>query len=224
MSQDAQRAAALAAFGPTLAIDSSQGTAVAVSNGTDITIAFEDDPLAHAEVIGVLIERALNDAGLTAVEIEHVVIGVGPGPFTGLRVGIAAAHGFAAGIGCEPLGVLSHDAVSVEYFREHPERSDVVVVTDARRKELFTTRYRAADDGALPSRSAGPELKPAADYDDESHPDALLLLRPTRISAAALIEVAALRAVRSEAQDPARAVYLRSPDVTMPGAPKRVSS
>lgn len=215
---------ALALLGPTLAIDSSLGTAVAVSDGETITVAFEDDPLAHAEVIGILIERAITDAELTPREIANVVIGVGPGPFTGLRVGIAAAHGFAIGIGREPLGMISHEAVAHTVFQQQLNRGEVVVVTDARRRESFVTRFRAPDRSAVPIREEGPGLAPAADWSDGSHLHAALIERPERISAGALIELAALRRSVGIPFEPPQAVYLRSPDVTLPGAPKRVSS
>lgn len=224
MTNDVQLSRALEALGPTLAIDSSLGTSVAVSNGANVAVAHEDDPLAHAEVVGELIERALADAGVKARDIAHVVIGIGPGPFTGLRVGIAAAHGFAAGQALQPLGLVSHDAVAHAFFREHPDRHELVVVTDARRKELFTTRYQAPDARGVPQRSEGPELKPADAFADSAHPDAGLVLRPERIPAAALIELAALRQGAGLGFEAAQALYLRSPDVTMPGAPKRVSS
>ena len=215
---------ALRLLGPTLAIDSSLGTAVAVSDGATITTAFENDPLAHAEVIGTLIEQAINQAGLTPREIVNVVIGVGPGPFTGLRVGIAAAHGFAIGIGREPLGIISHEAVAFNVFRQQPARAEVIVVTDARRRESFITRYLAPEHSGLPILEDGPALAPASDWSDASHPQAAVIERPERISASALIELAALRRHAAIPFEPPQALYLRSPDVTLPGAPKRVSS
>ncbi len=84
-----------------LAVDTSLGTAVAVidADGAARAEAATADPLGHAEVVGDLLVRALAEAG--AGPIEQVVAGMGPGPFTGLRIGIAAARTFALGR-CDP--------------------------------------------------------------------------------------------------------------------------
>ena len=96
-----------------LAIDTSAGTSVAVVDaGRVLGSADEADTRGHAEAIGRLIVDALAQAGAAPAEITGVVAGMGPGPFTGLRVGIAAARAFAAGRGIPVHPVASHDAVA----------------------------------------------------------------------------------------------------------------
>ncbi|MGO3321295.1 MAG: tRNA (adenosine(37)-N6)-threonylcarbamoyltransferase complex dimerization subunit type 1 TsaB, partial [Microbacterium gubbeenense] len=100
-----------------LAIDSSIGSTVAVVDpATDAVLAdcSSDVPRGHAEVIGTLIERALDDAAVSPADITHVAAGMGPGPFTGLRIGIAAARAFAVGRGIPVVPVVSHDAAALE--------------------------------------------------------------------------------------------------------------
>src|SRR3954447_22600173 len=99
-----------------LAIDTSLGTAVAVvePDGVVRSQVENQDPRGHAEVIGSLIEQALAEASIGPADIAHVASGMGPGPFTGLRVGIAAARAFAMGRGVPVVPVVSHDAVALE--------------------------------------------------------------------------------------------------------------
>ncbi|HEY1105724.1 MAG TPA: tRNA (adenosine(37)-N6)-threonylcarbamoyltransferase complex dimerization subunit type 1 TsaB, partial [Agromyces sp.] len=87
-----------------LAIDTSTGTSVAIvdrdrATGDLRTLAETgtDDTMRHAEVIGGFIRDALATAGIDPASLSGVAGGMGPGPFTGLRVGIAAAHAFALG-------------------------------------------------------------------------------------------------------------------------------
>jgi tRNA threonylcarbamoyl adenosine modification protein YeaZ/ribosomal-protein-alanine acetyltransferase len=117
-----------------LAIDTSTDrTSVAiVRDGKALIELHHDDALAHGEVLPKLVYKAL------AVEdvIDSVAIGMGPGPFTGLRVGIAFGQAFALGRGIPWYGVSSLDAVAVDAGLE-----DFIVAIDARRKELFWARY-----------------------------------------------------------------------------------
>ena len=111
----------------------------------------------HAEVIGSLIEQALAEATLTVSDITHVAAGMGPGPFTGLRVGIAAARAFALGRGIPVVPVVSHDGVALELLLHDAltgglDGDDLpfAVVTDARRREYAYSVYRGLDDDGLP--------------------------------------------------------------------------
>ena len=80
-----------------LALDTSQGTSVAVLvDGKVVAEAADSNPMRHAENIGTLIARCIEQAGVSSAEVTDVAVGIGPGPFTGLRVGIAAAKMFAA--------------------------------------------------------------------------------------------------------------------------------
>ena len=118
----------------TLAIDTSTDrTSVAlVRDGSVLIELHHDDALAHGEVLPKLVQQAL------AIEnvIDQVAIGMGPGPFTGLRVGIAFGQSFAMGRQIPWVGVSSLDAIAVDAGHE-----DFIVAIDARRKELFWARY-----------------------------------------------------------------------------------
>ncbi len=197
-----------------LAIDTSAGTSVAVVDG-DRVLSEASDPgtRGHAELIGTLIQRALADALATPADITGVVSGMGPGPFTGLRVGIAAARAFAAGRGIPVHPVASHDAVAAG------RTAPTLVVTDARRREVAWTTYDA--DGAAtngPHLARPEELETSVEgYGDYERIDA------AEVSAASLGLVAARLLATGRPTGPEHPLYLRAPDVTMPGAPKRVT-
>ena len=202
-----------------LAIDTSAGTSVAIvdpSTGSIVALRSTPDTMRHAEVIGTLLAEALSAAGVRPSSLDGVVVGMGPGPFTGLRVGIAAARTFALGAGLSLHPMVSADAVARQ--EKVAGRSDtIIVVTDARRKEVFWSLYDLS--GAEPVRIDGPGL---------SKPDALPHSDARRVDAAeipgaqlALAAAALLAAGLPLASD--EALYLRSPDVTMPSGIKRVT-
>ncbi len=109
------------------------------------------DPRAHAERLTPNIVGALGDAGVPIEQLDAVVVGCGPGPFTGLRVGMATAAAFGHALGIPVRGVCSLDAIAVG------TTGDLLVVTDARRREVYWARYR---DGV---RVDGPAVNAAAD-------------------------------------------------------------
>lgn len=198
-----------------LAIDTSAGTSVAVVDldGGILAERGSDDPRGHAERVGELIEAALAGAGVRARDLSGVAAGMGPGPFTGLRVGIAAARVFAAGIRRPVVPVISHDAVAFG------QREPVVVATDARRREFFVTAYDGTDDQGLPIRASEPAVVPVAALEA----GARTVLQPAVVSAGALGMIAELQYAHRRPFAADEAVYLRSPDVTPSAGPKRVS-
>lgn len=224
-----------------LGIDTSLGTAVAVveSDGVVRSEASSDNPLGHAEAIGALLRSAESDAargpiGQTsapdAAPVTHVAAGMGPGPFTGLRVGIAAARAFALGRGVPVIAVPSHDAAALgillaadlsDPFAE-PER--FAVVTDARRREFAYSVYEGVDADGIPVRVAGPALAPRADIDGVLAQHDAVRRDVTAISAAMVATLAGRAlAVGRELTGP-EPLYLRAPDVTLPAARKRVGA
>lgn len=210
-----------------LAIDTSLGSAVAVVDpATDVVLAEASSESArgHAEVIGSLIENALEQAAVTPADITAVAAGMGPGPFTGLRIGIAAARGFAVGRGIPVVPVASHDAAAGDLLEHDPEAA-FVISTDARRRENTVSAYSGLADG-IPVRVAGPELLPQTE-DPLAHIAGRLgaaeHVHATRISAGALGRIAHRLLSRDDV--PALApLYLRAPDAKVPGAVKRVST
>ncbi|GAB1645023.1 tRNA (adenosine(37)-N6)-threonylcarbamoyltransferase complex dimerization subunit type 1 TsaB [Krasilnikovia sp. MM14-A1259] len=110
------------------------------------------DPRAHGELLAPQIATLLADAGVTPRELAAIVAGLGPGPFTGLRVGLVTAAGMAQALGIPAYGVCSLDAIG---RAAGPGR--VLVATDARRREVYTATYA---DGI---RTAGPDVARPAD-------------------------------------------------------------
>jgi tRNA threonylcarbamoyl adenosine modification protein YeaZ len=198
-----------------LAIDTSAGTTVAVVHGGAVLSSRDSaDTRGHAELVGTFIAECLSEAGITPADLDGVVAGMGPGPFTGLRVGIAAARAFALGAGVPLLPVVSHDAIA--YGLTEP----TLVVTDARRREVFWSHYAASDADGLPARIEGPSL---AKPDELETPAAATRVDAATLSAGQLGLLAeSLRAHGREFAG-SEALYLRSPDVTMSAGPKRVS-
>lgn len=203
-----------------LAIDTSAGTSVAVvdRDGGILAERGELDTRRHAEIIGTLLNGVLRDSRIPVTALSGVAVGMGPGPFTGLRVGIAAARAFAFGIGKPIVPVVSHDAVA--FGRTAP----TLVVTDARRREVYWSAYSGTDAEGLPIRAGGPGLNPpdalerAVDgFDSYARVDAV------EISAGALGMLAELMFLHHRPFASDQALYLRSPDVTISAGPKRVS-
>ena len=116
-----------------LAIDTSTSrSCVAIIEGTSILYSgFRDGATAHGPSLPALVQEALSVS-----EVDEVVVGMGPGPFTGLRVGIAFAHSFALARGIPVRGVCSLDAIAAQI-----QESDFIITVDARRKEVYWARY-----------------------------------------------------------------------------------
>ena len=201
-----------------LAIDTSAGTSVAVVvDGEVRSQRYTSDTMRHAEVVGTYIHDALTDAEVTAHNVTHVAAGMGPGPFTGLRVGIAAADAFAFGSGAILLPMNSHDAIALEFLDSDPE-NNVVVTTDARRKEEYVSFYNGLDGEGCPIRSHGPAIQKPGEYIVTES----AYVQATEVPAGWLGVLAQRMLVAGRTFLPFEALYLRSPDVTMSNGPKRV--
>ncbi|MHA3722858.1 tRNA (adenosine(37)-N6)-threonylcarbamoyltransferase complex dimerization subunit type 1 TsaB [Leucobacter sp. HY1910] len=201
-----------------LAIDTSIGTSVALGCDGRVWAVASENPRGHAEAIGTLLALVLTESGVPAARIDGVVAGMGPGPFTGLRVGIAAAQAFAAGRGAPLYGIESHEAAALAAL-ETGAAAAVRVVTDARRKELFVTDYAGVNWAGIPECVAGPGLVARADHEEVAGE-----LWPSVIDAAALVRLAARRLASGIEFAGDQALYLREPDVVKPGPQKRVSA
>lgn len=184
-----------------LAIDTSAGTSVAVVDGGRVLAeAAEAGTRRHAEAIGTLLRAALDGARIVPGDLDGVVAGMGPGPFTGLRVGIAAARAFAFARGIPVHPMVSHDAVAFG----QPDR--VAVVTDARRREVAWSLY---DPDLV--RLEGPVL---ADREGFAAPAGARRLDAAEVSAASLALAAETLLASGRTLGPAEPLYLRPPDVT----------
>ena len=201
------------------------------------------DPFAHAERLMPLAQAALAATGNTVKDLEAVVVGLGPGPFTGLRVGIATAAALGDGLDIPVHGIPSHDgtarALAAELASKAP--GDLLVVTDARRREVYLSAYRSdgrrelgplvLSPAAVPELVAAKGLTPhyltgagAGLLERQRTPD----FDPERIDGAGdsqslgLVERAAIALLTGVVPGPLTPLYLRRPDVTEPGARKSV--
>lgn len=216
-----------------LAIDTSAGTSVAVVDRDGGVLAERSvaDTMRHAEVIGDLIVDCLQLSGTPREALSGVVAGMGPGPFTGLRVGIAAARTFAFAIGKPLVPVVSHDAVAFAHFSAvvqpggaASEARPLLVVSDARRREVYWSAYSGVDERGLPVRSDGPGLSKPDDVPTAAFEGAEFeRIDATEISAGALGMFAELGFAAGRPFAANEALYLRSPDVMLSNGPKRVT-
>jgi tRNA threonylcarbamoyl adenosine modification protein YeaZ len=171
----------------------------------------------HAELLTPAIRAALDDAGVTLADVDAVVTGLGPGPFTGLRVGIVTAAALADARGLPVIGVCSLDAVG---------SGARTVVTDARRKEVYWAAYDAAG-----ARVEGPAVvrpeelgRPGPFAGDPAFAERL----GAEVTCAEVTTVGLLRAAGPQLADPSSAaplvpLYLRRPDAVPPTAIKAVT-
>jgi tRNA threonylcarbamoyl adenosine modification protein YeaZ len=171
----------------------------------------------HAELLTPAISAVLADAGLAMGNLEAIVVGLGPGPFTGLRVGVVTAVALADARGLPVVGVCSLDAIG---------SGDRTVVTDARRKEIYWASYAA--DGA---RIEGPavvrpeELGRTGSFVGDPG-FAERLGRPvvaSDVTTAGLLRAAAPQLADPSSAGPLVPLYLRRPDATPPTAIKAVT-
>lgn len=209
-----------------LAVDTSTTVAVGLARGPEVlAVAGVADYRSHVEQLTPLIQQCLAEAGVAARAVEEVVVGLGPGPFTGLRVGIVTAQVFASALGVPWRGVCSLDVLARQHVLEHRDRDHVdqgfVVATDARRREVYWARY-----GADGSRVDGPKVSvpgevprfpvvgPAADL----YPQALdAVLGPRTLDAGVL--AASGLGLPDAGREP---LYLRRPDAAEPTRRKSV--
>ncbi len=215
-----------------LAVDTSSPavTAAVVTIAGEVVLAAERTTLAargHSELLAPSIVDCLADAGIGAGAVTAVVCGTGPGPYTGLRVGLVTAAAWADALGIAVYGVCSLDAIG----RAAADEAALLVATDARRHEVYWARYahgarmsepavaRPADldlDGLSAVAGAGGELYqqlwPGLTRRPERYPDPV-----------ALVELARERIETGAPSEVLQPLYLRRPDAVVPGAPKTVS-
>ena len=149
---------------PVLALDTSAAVAVALTDDAGQVLAQRSDAQQrhHAELLTPMIADVLAEAGVDRRELTAVVVGTGPAPFTGLRVSLVTARTLALALGIPVHGVPSLDAVAVRASRVLPAGTDVVVATDARRREVYWALYRLVDAGRI-DVLVPPEVSAAAD-------------------------------------------------------------
>lgn len=100
------------------------------------------DQMAHVEQLMPLVSECLDAAGVAPGDLDQLIVGVGPGPFTGLRVGVATAQALSYVLGLELRGVCSLDVLAAQFAGVRP--GEFVVATDARRREVYWAAYTSA--------------------------------------------------------------------------------
>jgi tRNA threonylcarbamoyl adenosine modification protein YeaZ len=171
----------------------------------------------HAELLTPAIQGVLADAGLAMGDLDAVVAGLGPGPFTGLRVGVVTALALADARGLPVVGVCSLDAIG---------SGARTVVTDARRKEIYWATYDAEG-----IRTEGPavvrpeELGRSGPFvGDASFAERLgAPVERAGVTTAGLLGAATPQLVDPSSAVPLVPLYLRRPDATPPTTIKAVS-
>ncbi|OXM55707.1 tRNA (adenosine(37)-N6)-threonylcarbamoyltransferase complex dimerization subunit type 1 TsaB [Amycolatopsis alba] len=184
------------------------------------------DPRAHGELITPHALEAVKAAGVTLRDLDAIVCGVGPGPFTGLRAGMATAASLAHALGIPAHPVCSLDAIAADVA---PGEAPFLVLTDARRREVYWAAYAA--DG---SRIDGPHVQRPADLETTVkvaagdgallYADALGVqpIEPRFPSPIGLVKAAREDFTKEPA--PLTPLYLRRPDAVEPAARKKVTS
>jgi tRNA threonylcarbamoyl adenosine modification protein YeaZ len=205
-----------------LALDTATpAVTVALHDGTDVVAASSQvDARRHGELLLPAVDRVLAEAGTRLDAVTGIVVGIGPGPYTGLRVGLMTADTFGLALGVPVHGLCTLDGLAYAARVEGP----FVVATDARRKEVYWARYEdgrtrvtepavdrpaeiAESVAGLPAVGAGATLYP------DTFPDAR---GPEHVSAAALAALAAERLAAGEELQAPRPLYLRRPDAQVP--------
>ena len=192
---------------------------VAVVDGERV-LARRVEPMSrgHQERLAPLVQEAMVEAGLGFDRLDRIGVTVGPGSFTGLRVGLAFAKGLAAALAIPVVGVGSLEALA------EPERGNVVAVLDAKRGQVY---LQAFSDGVPVSAPDALPIETAAARLAEFAPDILIgtgaaLMADVRpgvrvVPADVTDPVAVARLAAGRSPVPPRPLYLRAPDAKLPG-------
>ncbi len=209
-----------------LAIDTSAGVSVAAGDGDRIAEQQESRTTVHAEVLAGLVRAVLTELGGSVRDVSRIVVGTGPAPFTGLRVGLITARTLADALGVPVEGVCSLDVLAAQVAAaDATTPTEFRIAADARRREVYWAAYRLDADG-VPQRVHGPAVDEPARLTGGSvifgpgtirYPDELGgTAGPTAVSAAAMLAGALTgRLATTTGTEP---LYLRRPDATLPPA------
>jgi tRNA threonylcarbamoyladenosine biosynthesis protein TsaB len=202
---------------------------VAVHDGERVVAeASAADGRRHGELLMPMIAKVLADAGVSRADLSAVAVGVGPGPYTGLRVGVVTARVLGAVLGIPVHGVCSLDVIAAAV--SPPAGREFLVATDARRKEVYWARYDAAG-----HRIEGPLVGPAAAIPGAAdafvagaggqlYPESFgEVIEPAYPAARTLCGIVAAQLAAGQPALSSEPLYLRRPDAKEPGRPKRVT-
>ena len=222
--------AAIVSIDPAASSDPAQPNA-----GPDVTVLagrVHVDGRAHGELLAPEIASVLAEVGKVAADLGAVIAGVGPGPFTGLRVGLVTAAALADTLGIPAYGVGTLDAIGAA-----AGPGTVLVATDARRREVYWAVYRNGVRMTEPSIDRPADVVSSPEFQAAGVEAAVgagaqlyatvigLPIRddPTYPPAGALASLAAARVLGGAPSEPLTPLYLRRPDAVEPGQRKAVS-
>ncbi len=203
---------------------------VAIHDGDRVVgEAFAVDARRHGELLMPMIAKVMTEAGASRADLTAVAVGVGPGPYTGLRVGVVTARVLGSVLGIPVHGVCTLDVIAAAAAGG----GEFCVATDARRREVYWARYdadRRRLEGPLVSSASsipGALGLAVAGTGGQLYPEAFgEVIGPAYPDARTLCEIVAGRPRPGAAQPPLLAadpLYLRRPDAREPGRPKRVT-
>jgi tRNA threonylcarbamoyl adenosine modification protein YeaZ len=203
-----------------LALDTSTVVNVGLARGDQVlATATVTDRMAHAEQLMPLVSECVDAAGIGMADLDQLFVGLGPGPFTGLRVGVVTAQVLSFALDLELRGVCSLDVLAAQFVAA--SHGEFVVATDARRREVYWARY--SPDGVRleqprVSRPSDvpplPVIGPAADL----YADQLQAVPGPRAMDPAVLATASAT-LPDAGREP---LYLRHPDATELTRPKSV--
>jgi len=220
---------------------------VALHDGTHVLAETTTvDARRHGELLASSIDAVLAEAGAGRLDITAVAAGTGPGPYTGLRVGLVTARVLGSALGVPVYGVCTLDVIAADVALTGTAAGrEFIVATDARRREVYWARYDAAGrrldgpavgfpadvaeavTGAAAGRAAGSPGGPGvltAGAGALLYPDVLgQPIEPSYPAAGTLAAIAARQLAAGEPGSGAEPIYLRRPDARVPGPPKRVT-
>ena len=224
---------------PVLALDTSAAVAVALvtDDGAPLAARRVTEERRHAELLGPMVTEVLRDAGVDRRALTALVVGTGPAPFTGLRVGLVTARTLGLALGVPVLGVCSLDALALQAADDAglAAGTEVLVTTDARRREVYWARYRVTGGPDVDVLDGPAVARPGSLAEDGATDGAVVVGRGTQLypdalpaaggvprdpDPAGLARLALTRRARGLSL-PSEPLYLRRPDVMEPGVRKR---
>ena len=219
---------------------------VALYDGTHVLAETTTvDARRHGELLAPSIDAVLTEGGASRLDVTAVAAGTGPGPYTGLRVGLVTARVLGSALGVPVYGVCTLDVIAADAAAAAGGR-EFIVATDARRREVYWARYDASGrrldgpavgipadvaDAAAARQTMQAALTPQAAPGVLAAGAGVLLypgvlgepIGPSYPAAGTLARLAAQQLAAGAPATGAEPIYLRRPDARVPGPPKRVT-